>query len=157
MSLQLEERQKSLSAAELEMNALTRWRSGLLINNIFMIIVIQEYLDICHDHHCHKYCCNPHHHYSRRVSGLEEDLDNTEQKMVAALFIIDHFHHYLLLLSAFIIIYHHYLLLVAAVGKLDKASTAADDSERAKKVLFSSMCRVVSGDKHQVIVEACFV
>ena len=40
----------------------------------------------------------------RRVSGLEEDLDNTEQKMVAA------------------------------VGKLDKASTAADDSERAKKV-----------------------
>ena len=43
------------------------------------------------------------------------------------------------------------------MGKLDKASTAADDSERAKKVLFSSMCRVVSGDKHQVIVEACFV
>ena len=41
----------------------------------------------------------------RRVSGLEEDLDNTEQKMVAA------------------------------VGKLDKASTAADDSERAKKVM----------------------
>ena len=38
------------------------------------------------------------------MSGLEEDLDNTEQKMVAA------------------------------VGKLDKASTAADDSERAKKV-----------------------
>merc|ERR1712203_1170071 len=63
VSLQLDERQKSLSAAELEMNALTR-----------------------------------------RVSGLEEDLDNTEQKMVAA------------------------------VGKLDKASTAADDSERAKKV-----------------------
>merc|ERR1712130_777091 len=66
VSLQLDERQKSLSAAELEMNALTR-----------------------------------------RVSGLEEDLDNTEQKMVAA------------------------------VGKLDKASTAADDSERAKKVFQS--------------------
>ena len=29
------------------------------------------------------------------------------------------------------------------MGKLDKASTAADDSERAKKVLFSIMCRVV--------------
>merc|ERR1711934_522423 len=42
VSLQLDERQKSLSAAELEMNALTR-----------------------------------------RVSGLEEDLVNTEQKMVA--------------------------------------------------------------------------
>merc|ERR1712203_318942 len=66
VSLQLDERQKSLSAAELEMNALTR-----------------------------------------RVSGLEEDLDNTEQKIVAA------------------------------VGKLDKASTAADDSERAKKVFQS--------------------
>ena len=45
VSLQLEERQKSLSAAELEMNALTRWRSGLLINNIFMIIAIKEDFD----------------------------------------------------------------------------------------------------------------
>merc|ERR1712200_181839 len=42
---------------------------------------------------------------TRRVSGLEEDLEKTEEKMVAA------------------------------VAKLDKAGTAADDSERAKKVL----------------------
>merc|ERR1712215_201838 len=63
VSLQLEEKEKALSAAELEMNALTR-----------------------------------------RVSGLEEDLEKTEEKMVAA------------------------------VGKLDKAATASDDSERAKKV-----------------------
>merc|ERR1711874_791940 len=41
---------------------------------------------------------------NRRVSGLEEDLEKTEEKMVAA------------------------------VAKLDKAATAADDSERAKKV-----------------------
>merc|ERR1712083_334310 len=41
---------------------------------------------------------------TRRVSGLEEDLETTEEKMVAA------------------------------VAKLDKAGTAADDSERAKKV-----------------------
>merc|ERR1711972_314361 len=41
---------------------------------------------------------------TRRVSGLEEDLEKTEEKMVAA------------------------------VAKLDKAGTAADDSERAKKV-----------------------
>merc|ERR1712117_369858 len=41
---------------------------------------------------------------TRRVSGLEEDLEKTEEKMVAA------------------------------VAKLDKAATAADDSERAKKV-----------------------
>merc|ERR1712186_227625 len=44
---------------------------------------------------------------TRRVSGLEEDLDKTEEKMVAA------------------------------VAKLDKAGTAADDSERAKKVFQS--------------------
>ena len=62
-TLQLEEKEKALSASELEMNALTR-----------------------------------------RVSGLEEDLEKTEEKMVAA------------------------------VAKLDKAATAADDSERAKKV-----------------------
>ena len=43
----------------------------------------------------------------RRVASLEEDLDVTEQKMVIA------------------------------VGKLDKAGTAADDSERAKKVFQS--------------------
>merc|ERR1712226_1838603 len=41
---------------------------------------------------------------NRRVSGLEEDLEKTEEKMVAA------------------------------VAKLDKAGTAADDSERAKKL-----------------------
>merc|ERR1712179_81752 len=44
---------------------------------------------------------------NRRVSGLEEDLEKTEDKMVAA------------------------------VGKLDKAATASDDSERAKKVFQS--------------------
>merc|ERR1712215_397558 len=63
VSLQLEEKEKSLSNAELEMNSL-----------------------------------------NRRVSGLEEDLEKTEGKMVQA------------------------------VAKLDKAGTAADDSERAKKV-----------------------
>merc|ERR1712008_672517 len=41
---------------------------------------------------------------TRRVSGLEEDLEKTEEKFVAA------------------------------VAKLDKAATASDDSERAKKV-----------------------
>merc|ERR1711890_57790 len=44
---------------------------------------------------------------NRRVSGLEEDLEKTEEKMVAA------------------------------SGKLDKAATASDDSERAKKVFQS--------------------
>merc|ERR1712080_248707 len=44
---------------------------------------------------------------NRRVSGLEEDLEKTEEKMVAAR------------------------------GKLDKAATASDDSERAKKVFQS--------------------
>merc|ERR1712110_556027 len=44
---------------------------------------------------------------TRRVSGLEEDLEKTEEKMVAA------------------------------VAKLDKAGTAADGSERAKKVFQS--------------------
>merc|ERR1711990_78163 len=44
---------------------------------------------------------------NRRASGLEEDLEKTEEKMVAA------------------------------VAKLDKAATAADDSERAKKVFQS--------------------
>merc|ERR1711872_519183 len=63
VSLQLEEKEKSLLAAEAEMNAL-----------------------------------------NGRVSGLEEDLEKTEEK------------------------------LVAANTKLDKAGTAADDSERAKKV-----------------------
>ena len=63
VSMQLEEKEKALAAAELEMNAL-----------------------------------------NRRVSGLEEDLEKTEEKMVQA------------------------------VAKLDKAGTAADDSERAKKV-----------------------
>merc|ERR1712115_697271 len=64
VSLQLEEKEKSLAASELEMNAL-----------------------------------------NRRVSGLEEDLEKTEEKMQAA------------------------------VAKLDKAATASDDSERAKKVV----------------------
>merc|ERR1712061_312242 len=63
VSLQLEEKEKALLAAEAEMNAL-----------------------------------------NRRVQNLEEDLEKTEEK------------------------------LVAANGKLDKAGTAADDSERAKKV-----------------------
>merc|ERR1712173_280094 len=62
VSLQLEEKEKSLMAAELEMNAL-----------------------------------------NRRVSGLEEDLEKTEEK------------------------------LLIANTKLDKAGTAADDNERAKK------------------------
>ena len=44
---------------------------------------------------------------NRRVSGLEEDLEKTAGKMVAT------------------------------VAKLDKAGTAADDSERAKKVFQS--------------------
>ena len=43
----------------------------------------------------------------RRVSSLEEDLEKTEEKMLAA------------------------------ASKLDKASTACDDSERAKKVFQS--------------------
>merc|ERR1712226_745052 len=63
-TLQLEEKEKLLSATELEMAAL-----------------------------------------QRRVSGLEEDLEKTETKMVAV------------------------------VAKQDKAATAEDDSERAKKVL----------------------
>merc|ERR1712098_517435 len=63
VSMQLEEKEKSLLAAEAEMNAL-----------------------------------------NRRVQQLEEDLEKTEQK------------------------------LLAANQKLDKAATAADDSDRAKKV-----------------------
>merc|ERR1712186_297196 len=63
VTLQLEDKEKSLLAAEAEMNAL-----------------------------------------NRRVSGLEEDLEKTEEK------------------------------LLQANTKLDKAGTAADDSERAKKV-----------------------
>ena len=45
--------------------------------------------------------------FARRVSALEEDLDTTETKMVLA------------------------------VAKLDKASTAGDDAERAKKVFMN--------------------
>merc|ERR1711897_107949 len=63
VTLQLEEKEKTLAAAELEMNAL-----------------------------------------NRRVSGLEEDLEKTEEK------------------------------LLQANTKLEKAGTAADDNERAKKV-----------------------
>merc|ERR1712106_1304747 len=63
VSLQLEEKEKALLAAEAEMNAL-----------------------------------------NRRVQGLEEDIEKTEEK------------------------------LLAANAKLDKAATAADDSDRAKKV-----------------------
>merc|ERR1712183_175365 len=44
---------------------------------------------------------------NRRVSGLEEDLEKTEEKMVAA------------------------------VAKLDKAATASDDSDRARKAFES--------------------
>ena len=65
-TLKLDEKEKQLSATELEMNAL-----------------------------------------NRRVSGLEEDLEKTEEKMFTA------------------------------AGKLDKACTASDDSERAKKVFQS--------------------
>merc|ERR1719167_1505909 len=64
ITLQLEEKEKSLMAAEAEVNAL-----------------------------------------NRRVQGLEEDLEKTEEK------------------------------LLTANQKLDKAATAADDSERMKKVL----------------------
>ena len=55
---------------------------------------------------------------SRRVSGLEEDLEKTEEKMVAA------------------------------VAKLDKAATASDDSERAKKVFQSK----ADEDEKRIIV-----
>merc|ERR1712025_1555025 len=64
VTMQLEEKEKSLLAAEAEVNAL-----------------------------------------NRRVQGLEEDLEKSEEK------------------------------LLQAVQKLDKAATAADDSERMKKVL----------------------
>merc|ERR1712173_271506 len=64
VTLQLEEKEKALLAAEAEVNAL-----------------------------------------NRRVQGLEEDLEKTEEK------------------------------LLTANQKLDKAATAADDSERMKKVL----------------------
>merc|ERR1739846_190962 len=64
VTMQLEEKEKSLLAAEAEVNAL-----------------------------------------NRRVQGLEEDLEKNEEK------------------------------LLQAVQKLDKAATAADDSERMKKVL----------------------
>merc|ERR1712114_155522 len=79
VSLQLEEKEKALAAAELEMNAL-----------------------------------------NRRVSGLEEDLEKTEEKMVAA------------------------------VGKLDKAATASDDSERAKKVF---QCKADEDEKRITSLE----
>merc|ERR1712080_186676 len=62
VSIQLDEKEKMLASAELEMNSL-----------------------------------------NRRVSGLDEGLEKTEEKMVAA------------------------------SGKLNKAATASDDSERAKK------------------------
>merc|ERR1712055_38711 len=79
VSLQLEEKEKSLLAAEAEMNAL-----------------------------------------NRRVQGLEEDLEKTEEK------------------------------LVAANTKLDKAGTAADDSERAKKVFEN---KAVEDDKRIAALE----
>merc|ERR1712055_534195 len=79
VSLQLEEKEKSLLAAEAEMNAL-----------------------------------------NRRVQGLEEDLEKTEEK------------------------------LVAANTKLDKAGTAADDSERAKKVFEN---KAVDDDKRIAALE----
>merc|ERR1712227_704715 len=79
VSLQLEEKEKSLLAAEAEMNAL-----------------------------------------NRRVSGLEEDLEKTEEK------------------------------LQQAMAKLDKAGTAADDSERAKKVFEN---KAVDDDKRITALE----
>merc|ERR1712115_218732 len=57
---------------------------------------------------------------NRRVSGLEEDLEKTEEKMVAA------------------------------VGKLDKAATASDDSERAKKVF---QCKADEDEKRITSLE----
>merc|ERR1711892_1142597 len=57
---------------------------------------------------------------NRRVSGLEEDLETTEEK------------------------------LVAASAKLDKAGTAADDSERAKKVFQN---KAEDDDKRITILE----
>merc|ERR1712112_754196 len=79
VSLQLEEKEKALAAAELEMNAL-----------------------------------------NRRVSGLEEDLEKTEEK------------------------------LVAANTKLDKAASASDDSERAKKVF---QCKADEDEKRITSLE----
>merc|ERR1712138_143348 len=79
VSLQLEEKEKALLAAEAEMNAL-----------------------------------------NRRVQNLEEDLEKTEEK------------------------------LVAANGKLDKAGTAADDSERAKKVFQN---KAIEDDKRIAALE----
>merc|ERR1711879_733878 len=79
VTLQLEEKEKSLLAAEAEMNAL-----------------------------------------NRRVSGLEEDLEKTEEK------------------------------LLQANTKLDKAGTAADDSERAKKVFEN---KAVDDDKRIAALE----
>merc|ERR1712130_745993 len=52
---------------------------------------------------------------NRRVSSLEEDLEKTEEKMLAA------------------------------ATKLDKASTACDDSERAKKVFQNKEARNSGG------------
>merc|ERR1711970_1587497 len=57
---------------------------------------------------------------NRRVQGLEEDLEKTEEK------------------------------LVAANTKLDKAGTAADDSERAKKVFEN---KGVEDDKRIAVLE----
>merc|ERR1712114_149268 len=57
---------------------------------------------------------------NRRVSGLEEDLEKTEEKMVQA------------------------------VGKLDKAATASDDSERAKKVF---QCKADEDEKRITSLE----
>ena len=87
-TLQLEEKEKALSASELEMNALTRWGIRPIRCGAIRLIPPLKMKGTTF----------------RRVSGLEEDLEKTEEKMVAA------------------------------VAKLDKAATAADDSERAKKV-----------------------
>merc|ERR1719184_266466 len=57
---------------------------------------------------------------NRRVQGLEEDLEKTEEK------------------------------LVAANTKLDKAGTAADDSERAKKVFEN---KAIEDDKRIAALE----
>merc|ERR1711878_4647 len=79
VTLQLEEKEKTLAAAELEMNAL-----------------------------------------NRRVSGLEEDLEKTEEK------------------------------LLQANTKLEKAGTAADDNERAKKVFEN---KAVDDEKRIITLE----
>ena len=61
-TLKLDEKEKQLSATELEMNALNRW-----LHQSTIVLIQEGYQCIC-----------------RRVSSLEEDLEKTEEKMLAA-------------------------------------------------------------------------